>query len=180
MKISVITSDQIPETKSRPSPAGKRADGSMPPDIAIDIGCVHCSDVVAGTPEGIRRYHVKKNGWRDIGYHLVIENGYATAKSKYNESADGRITLTRDFAETGAHALGINHRSIGICYIGKRPSERQLAALQDICLELSTRGLDIIGHYETRHEAKKGRGRKTCPNIDMDMFRESIGIKPNK
>ena len=47
---------------------------------------VHCT----ATPEGrnvsvdeIRRWHVKDNGWSDIGYHWIIEHAQKLRKRPY-------------------------------------------------------------------------------------------------
>lgn len=75
---------------------------------------IHCSATREGqdvTAADIRRWHVKGNGWKDIGYHFVIH-------------LDGTIELGRPIAEVGAHCAGHNAESIGICYVGglKPPS----------------------------------------------------------
>lgn len=69
---------------------------------------LHCS----ATPEGkdytvaqIRDWHVRGNGWNDIGYHYVIYR-------------DGTIHKGRPVEQAGAHTKGHNANSIGICYIG--------------------------------------------------------------
>ena len=69
---------------------------------------IHCS----ATPEGrdytvaqIRDWHVKGNGWKDIGYHFVIYR-------------DGTVPAGRDINQIGAHTTGQNTGSIGICYVG--------------------------------------------------------------
>lgn len=69
---------------------------------------LHCS----ATPEGkdytvaqIRDWHVRGNGWNDIGYHYVIYR-------------DGTIHKGRPVEQPGAHTKGHNANSIGICYIG--------------------------------------------------------------
>ena len=74
----------------------------------IDKIILHC----AATPEGrdvktetIKSWHVKGNGWSDIGYHFVIE-------------LDGTIRNGRPVERIGAHTKGHNATSIGICYVG--------------------------------------------------------------
>ena len=68
---------------------------------------IHCS----ATPKGvdysaadIDRWH-RQRGFRKIGYHYVIK-------------IDGKIEKGREENEMGAHCLGQNMDSIGICYIG--------------------------------------------------------------
>ena len=74
----------------------------------IDKIIIHCS----ATPkhkdfsaETIRDWHVKGNGWDDIGYHYVVR-------------LDGSLEYGRPVQVPGAHCRGENKSSIGICYIG--------------------------------------------------------------
>ena len=68
---------------------------------------IHCS----ATPRGVNysaadidKWH-RQRGYSKIGYHYVIK-------------LDGKIEKGRDEIEMGAHCLGENLYSIGICYIG--------------------------------------------------------------
>jgi len=123
-----------------------------------------------------------KRGWRDIGYQYVITNGFALDSRYYQEELDGQIEQGRPFdgdnylsrSETGAHALGLNAFSIGICLIGiDRFSLKQSMALCRLINRLIERhGLkisDVIGHYETDNA-----NGKTCPNLDMNALRAII------
>ncbi len=74
----------------------------------IDKLIVHCT----ATPEfkdfdvsDIRDWHVKGNGWSDVGYHFIIK-------------LDGTVQEGRNMAKSGAHVAGHNKTSIGIAYIG--------------------------------------------------------------
>lgn len=69
---------------------------------------VHCSATEAGKDfraDDIRRWHVKGNGWKDIGYHFVID-------------IDGTIEVGRPMAQKGAHTANHNEKTVGICYVG--------------------------------------------------------------
>jgi len=129
--------------------------------------------------EAIRRYHIEQKGWRDIGYHYLIEY-----------LPDGLPTLRtgRGLSEIGAHVYikdidqpwYFNQNAIGICIVGDfdraRPPEdklkftaqlvRQLMWLCEIPKE------DVIGHGEA-HERKGSRLIRTCPGnlFNMDKFR---------
>jgi hypothetical protein len=78
------------------------------PDLVI----LHCSDTEDGEvldAESIKRYHKSVNGWDDIGYHFVIE--------RVGDSL--RLVQGRDIRYVGSHCKGQNHRSIGVCVVGK-------------------------------------------------------------
>lgn len=121
---------------------------------------VHCS----ATPEGkdvktetIRGWHIKGNGWNDIGYHYVIE-------------LDGSVRKGRDESKVGAHCQGYNFNSIGVCYVGgvakdgKTPkdtrTEKQKESLLALLKELKAKypRATIHGHREF--------AAKACPSFD--------------
>lgn len=56
----------------------------------------------------IRRWHLARK-WSDIGYHYIVDR-------------DGTIAKGRPLERTGAHTLGHNTGTIGICLIGGRGS----------------------------------------------------------
>lgn len=53
----------------------------------------------------IRRWHMQDRGWRGIGYHWIIDR-------------DGQRAAGRRETEIGAHVVGHNRGTIGICLIG--------------------------------------------------------------
>lgn len=153
----------------------------------INTIVTHCSALPYGTADGIRRHHLSL-GWADIGYHFVVGNGRASRGSAYDPELDGIIWLGRDldgdgdvFDERGAHALGLNATSIGVCLVGLRGhfTARQLRRAAGLHAGIVDRfGLEVeavIGHCETPHEQSKPiERRKTCPEIDMNAFREDV------
>jgi len=66
---------------------------------------LHCSDSPYDHHgvEAITEWHLAR-GWRDIGYHVVIERS-------------GALAIGRDIDEQGAHTLGHN-KDIGLCVCG--------------------------------------------------------------
>lgn len=56
----------------------------------------------------IRRFHVFKNGWDDIGYHAGIEIVGDALECFYGRPA----------TRTGAHVKGSNSGSLGFCFVG--------------------------------------------------------------
>jgi N-acetylmuramoyl-L-alanine amidase len=147
---------------------------------------VHCSDSEWGSAREIRKWHLER-GWKDIGYHLVILNSNILPHFSI-PCLNGSIELGRPFDgspfiednEIGAHALGYNDRSIGICGVAKaewHPS--QIASLISLlrCLMkiFGIKAENILGHCETESGKKEG---KTCPNLDMDFVRREISDPP--
>ena len=73
----------------------------------ITMIVIHCSAVRPGqrsSAEDIDNWH-KDKGWKGIGYHFVVRR-------------DGTIETGRRLEEIGAHVVGHNRHSIGICYEG--------------------------------------------------------------
>lgn len=121
---------------------------------------VHCS----ATPEGrdvktetIRDWHVNGNHWNDIGYHYVIE-------------LDGSIHNGRPESVIGAHCLGQNANSIGICYVGglaedgKTPKDTRTEAQKLALIKLLT-GLKVKYPKATIHGHREFAA-KACPCFD--------------
>jgi len=123
---------------------------------------VHVSD----TPDDmhydidhIRHWHVKENGWSDVGYHFVI-------------TRIGEVQIGRNIIRPGAHTQGHNHDSIGVCWVGRhKTSPRQYRAMKEFIAELLYKfKLDttaIAGHNEFNEN-------KTCPNISIETLRTDV------
>lgn len=125
----------------------------------------------------------KSRGWLGIGYHFLIGNGYTNSedlKSRRRfDSLVGQIEIGRTLdgdlwvegAEIGAHALGFNKNSIGVC-LAHRQGEYHPAMIASL-LNLTNGLMDrycisaenVIGHCEV--DSKK----PLCPGLDMDMIR---------
>ena len=74
---------------------------------SITMIVIHCSDVPPGvrsSAKDIDGWH-KDKGWKGIGYHFVVRR-------------DGTVETGRRLEEIGAHCVGHNKYSIGICYEG--------------------------------------------------------------
>jgi len=138
---------------------------------------LHCSDSSWGTASVIEKWHTDPNKpggpFHSIGYHYVLCSGVLRVGEKYNKDYDGVIQRGREDEVQGAHVKGHNEDSIGICLIGDhtftytqlfKTLPKLLSQLMDK-YNLTTE--DIIGHYELDD-------KKTCPNIDMDLYRKMI------
>lgn len=135
---------------------------------------IHCSDSNFGDADLIKEWHIAR-GFKTIGYHFVIRNGFITSAvpSEYNQEIDGTIQGGRPVEEVGAHALGFNMDSIGICLIGKTKfSRKQLTTLLYLLGLLmntypSITISRVVGHCELTKE-------KTCPNFDVRLIRDIL------
>ncbi len=100
----------------------------------IDKIIIHCSATKpnqACTVELIDQWH-KARGFDQIGYHYVIYQ-------------DGSLHEGRPVSKVGAHCVGQNTNSIGICYVG---------------------GLDMYGNAkDTRTEAQKKTLKKVVNQL---------------
>ena len=146
---------------------------------------IHHSASDFGNARLIKKWHVEQ-GWADIGYHFVVLNGYLTGKDlvagRRFDSLVGAIECGRGIngdkwvqnAEEGAHALGYNRDSIGICMIhgSGQYCYHQLDSLLHLCEDLCTMfdipPVRVSGHYEVNGD------KPLCPGIDMGEFREML------
>lgn len=131
---------------------------------------IHCSDSPFGNAAVIDGWH-RERGFNRIGYHFVIGNGKGLAA--------GQIETGRMVNEVGAHCVGYNSRSIGICLIGAPFDPDQILATV-----LFVRGLmdqydipaeNVLGHGETP-SGKAHNPPKTCPILNMDLFRSALEL----
>lgn len=125
----------------------------------IDEIIVHCTATKAGRSVSvaeIRRWHLAR-GFTDIGYHYVID-------------IDGTVCAGRPEWKAGAHCLGHNDRSVGVCYVGgldaggnacDTRTGAQKASLRKLVGELLRRypGASVHGHREF--------AAKACPCFDV-------------
>lgn len=131
---------------------------------------VHCSatrpDWMAGRPIAdkvaeIRRWHLA-NGWSDIGYHWIIDR-------------DGKVLAGRPETVIGAHTVGRNAGSIGVCLIGGHGS-----AETDSFSDHFTRAQDItlgqmIDAISARAQIERVSGHnecaaKACPGFNVPAW----------
>ena len=137
----------------------------MEPRNRTDYIVIHCAATKASMDIGlteIRKWHVKDNGWRDVGYHYIVRR-------------NGEVELGRSQRDTGAHASGYNHKSIGICMVGGMAddnsaennfTDKQWTALLDLVKQklVDYPNANVIGHNEI--------SKKDCPSFDVQKWKE--------
>ena len=143
-----------------------------PPNLRqINKFIVHHSASDFGCAEVIREWH-KERGFDDIGYHWVICNGVVNHGKDFNTHYDGLIEGGRPVTMVGAHCLGHNNDSVGICLIGNSVfTDRQIEALQ-LLWDMMKRTIPNIGFYGHRDLNKN----TLCPGIDPDRFWRRLNI----
>ncbi len=121
------------------------------------------------------------------------ENGHTGAELKINAPneyhlfvrRDGTVDITLAFELRGAHAIGVNHNSIGVAvhgcfidpppgrsYLNMRPTQQQLDALEMLVGGLKWwlgKDLYLAGHTEIPKASADPA--KVCPGRHLDMHR---------
>lgn len=119
----------------------------------------------------------KARRWSGVGYHFVILN------DKHDLKSDGEIEIGRLTNKSGAHALGLNSCSLGICCVGhgdkvdftKAQYESLYRLISGLMSEFAISVNNVIGHRELNSLAEKKiipsryHTSKSCPGTKIDM-----------
>lgn len=126
----------------------------------IDEIIVHCTATPEGRPhtaKDVDMWH-RQRGFDGIGYHFLVR-------------LDGTVEPGRQLEKIGAHCLGHNAHSIGICYVGgltkdgkspkdtRTPAQRE--ALRGLVAYLRRLFPNITLHGHREFAAK------ACPSFDI-------------
>ena len=136
-----------------------------------DTIVIHCSATPPAMDIGvekIREWHVKDNGWDDVGYHHII-------------TRDGTLEPARPEEMQGAHAPKVNDRSVAICMIGGSDinggwdnnfKNDQWVTLKALLLNLIKKYeiKKIIGHYQVD-------SKKECPSFNVSEYLEQNNLQ---
>ncbi len=137
---------------------------------------VHCSATPPSMDIGvaeIRQWHME-SGWSDIGYARVVRrDGTAEDGRDLDPDAPG-------YNEIGAHVLGYNYLSVGICLVGGVDEDgvpednftsEQMESLRrelHFCKILFPKA-DIVGHNDLDKN-------KACPCFDLKTWLSTVKI----
>lgn len=146
---------------------------------SIKYIAVHCSATQPKHNFGvddIRTMHLKR-GFNDVGYHFIIKR-------------DGTVQEGRKLDVAGAHVMGYNNQSLGVCLIGginaQGKSENnytleQFASLAQVIVMLKDKfpKATVQGHRDFPNVAKD------CPCFDVkawykDTVENKVGSNPIK
>ncbi|MBU4162484.1 peptidoglycan recognition protein family protein [Patescibacteria group bacterium] len=127
-------------------------------------------------PFFVRLRHKYLRGWDDTGYHYLIGNTRPFTKN-------GKLYTGRSEEFEGAHTLGYNGNSLGICLIGNFdkviPSEKQFETLFSLLEEK-------IKKYNVTVENVRGHSEfpnveKSCPGklLNMNYVRAVLSGQEN-
>lgn len=140
-----------------------------PEDVKLIV--IHCSATKPSQDIGVREindWH-QKQGWLKVGYHYVIRR-------------DGIVEVGRHHEEPGAHASGVNQKSIGVCLVGgldvagqpeNNFTPEQFAALKQVVIGLRQsfpNVTQVIGHRDVFGV------KKACPCFDVKDWLASVGL----
>ena len=121
---------------------------------------IHCSATPEGkdfTVDDIRRWHLARK-FADIGYHYVVYR-------------DGSVHKGRAENLVGAHCLGHNANSIGICYIGgctangKYPKDTRTPQQKQALRQLVQQLLFVYPHASVHGHNEFAN--KACPSFNV-------------
>jgi len=133
----------------------------------IDYIVIHHSASSYGDSKLIDRWH-RERGFKKIGYHYIILNGFRKNSREYEVAFDGFIEPGRKLSEIGAHVKGYNKNSIGICLIGNHLfTLNQFISLKILVKELKNKfpTAKVVGHCDLDPVNKPD-----CPGFDVDTF----------
>jgi len=124
---------------------------------------IHCADTFSDMDIGakeINQWH-KDRGWSEIGYHYVIRRS-------------GEIEVGRPEQKAGAHVVGHNTGSLGICLVGGKArgkenpcnfTKAQWKALEGLIFDLTKKypKAEVCGHTDLD-------SGKRCPTFDVKSW----------
>ena len=142
-----LAATQVPLAPSIVTRAEWRADESIvrgSPSYADELAFAVVHHTAGTTPtspsqsaavvRGVMTYHVRSNGWNDVGYNFLVD--------PFGQIFEGRAGgVTRNVI--GAHAQGFNTGSVGIALLGSYDAKAPAPAARDAIAGLLAWRLDL-------------------------------------
>lgn len=118
----------------------------------------------------VRRWHVDGRGWRDIGYHYVIDR-------------KGNVGIGRPETMVGAHVAGYNTGGIGIALAGGHGATKTDSFEKNFTEEQDNSARKLIADIKTRANIKRVRGHsevanKACPGFTVSKWLDGKKTPP--
>ncbi len=136
---------------------------------------LHCADIrpdcmagrsLADKAAEIRRWHVEQRGWRDIGYHRVIDR-------------DRAVALGRRETEIGAHVESHNRGNLGICLLRGYGASADDPFAKNITAAKAAAAKRLIAEFKGRTAIRKVVGHNDNVPKACSGFRwEDPGCRP--
>jgi N-acetyl-anhydromuramyl-L-alanine amidase AmpD len=110
----------------------------------------------------VRRWHVQDRGWKDIGYHFLIDR-------------DGTLALGRPVDQVGAHTQGHNTGTIGVSLFGGFGSSATDEFSDNFTPEQDKALRSLIETLSSLYGIKKVSGHneyaaKACPSFSVPKW----------
>jgi N-acetylmuramoyl-L-alanine amidase len=127
-------------------------------DDPLEIRNLHMSSKETKIKWG--KYDTTGKGFSDIGYHYVI-------------TKDGSVHMGRRLDKIGAHCLGQNLESVGICLTGEHDFT------PDQFFSLAWLLNDVLNNNPTIREVRPHShySDKSCPNFKLRIFDAGNGLQ---
>jgi N-acetylmuramoyl-L-alanine amidase len=106
-----------------------------------------------------RKYHVEANGWKDIGYHYVVEK----SGSEYEAICGRRLNLS------GAHCPNFNSTAIGVCLAGDFTHVPVPDAQLDVAARLIAGLCDVLDIPTVNVHPHREHRQTECPGKCFSM-----------
>jgi N-acetylmuramoyl-L-alanine amidase len=128
------------------------------------------------TVEAIRRYHVQTRGWRDVGYHYLLQR---------DGEGRGHLKRGRSDAYAGAHCDGPggwNSKALGVCVIGTfhpgLPHSEKMT--EELYQDVLGAVLHLMGKYSipaTHLTCHREHDTTSCPGDWFPMARLKADVR---
>jgi N-acetylmuramoyl-L-alanine amidase len=134
----------------------------MKPLGDVKLIMIHCADTKSSmdvTRGDLWKWHVRDNGWDDIGYHYYIK-------------FDGSVHNCRPITYQGAHCVAVNHISLAICLEGGFGGEDNFTDIQKSSLWSLICNIKS-GHPNAAVVGHNSIDDKACPSFDVVEWYEN-------